>query len=64
MVGRKVDQKFDNQNFFLKILTSIKNYFIKTVISDISFNLYKGEILGFFGLMGVGRTELAKAIYG
>ena len=32
--------------------------------NDISFSLYKGEILGFYGLVGSGRTELAKIIIG
>lgn len=32
--------------------------------TDISFNLYKGEVLGFAGLVGAGRTELMRVIYG
>ncbi len=32
--------------------------------NDVSFQLHKGEILGFFGLMGAGRTEVMRAIYG
>ena len=35
-----------------------------TTISDVSFSLNKGEILGFAGLMGAGRTEVARAIFG
>jgi ribose transport system ATP-binding protein len=34
------------------------------VLNDINFNLQKGEILGFAGLMGAGRTEVARAIFG
>ncbi len=33
-------------------------------VKDVSFSLRKGEILGFAGLMGAGRTELARAIFG
>lgn len=36
----------------------------KGVLNDIDFTLYQGEILGFAGLMGAGRTELARAIFG
>ncbi|STH69721.1 ybl121 [Escherichia coli] len=36
----------------------------KGVLNDINFTLYCGEILGFAGLMGAGRTELARAIFG
>lgn len=35
-----------------------------TAIRDVSFKLKKGEILGFAGLMGAGRTEVARAIFG
>ncbi len=33
-------------------------------LSDISFNIHEGEIAGFYGLVGAGKTELARAIYG
>ena len=33
-------------------------------VKDISFSLYKGEILGFAGLMGAGRTEVARLVFG
>ncbi|EKD9297490.1 sugar ABC transporter ATP-binding protein [Escherichia coli] len=36
----------------------------KGVLNDINFTLYRGESLGFAGLMGAGRTELARAIFG
>ena len=34
------------------------------MVQDVSFELHKGEILGFAGLMGAGRTETARAIFG
>lgn len=33
-------------------------------LHDISFNVNKGEIVGFYGLVGAGKTELARAVYG
>jgi ribose transport system ATP-binding protein len=33
-------------------------------LSNISFDVHKGEIVGFYGLLGAGKTELARAIYG
>ncbi|WFZ84043.1 sugar ABC transporter ATP-binding protein [Citrobacter freundii] len=36
----------------------------KGVLNNIDFTLHQGEILGFSGLMGAGRTELARAIFG
>ena len=35
-----------------------------TAIRDVSFSVRKGEILGFAGLMGAGRTEVARAVFG
>ena len=34
------------------------------IVQDVSFELHKGEILGFSGLMGAGRTETARALFG
>lgn len=36
----------------------------KWLLKDVSFSLYKGEILGIFGLMGAGRTELLECLFG
>ena len=42
----------------------VKNLKSKNLLNDISFSLNKGEILGISGLVGAGRTELARAIFG
>ena len=47
-----------------EIVLEIKNLNRGAVIKDVSFNLKKGEILGFAGLVGAGRTEVARAIFG
>ncbi|MGA2479878.1 MAG: sugar ABC transporter ATP-binding protein, partial [Spirochaetia bacterium] len=33
-------------------------------LKDVSFTLYKGELLGFYGLIGAGKTEIARALFG
>jgi ribose transport system ATP-binding protein len=52
-------------------LLSVKNLCLRhsmvrdtNILSDISFTLHKGEILGIYGLMGAGRTELMESIFG
>ena len=46
------------------VVLEVKNIKSGNQLKDISFKLHKGEILGFAGLMGAGRTELARAIFG
>ena len=47
-----------------EIVLEVKNLNRGSAIKDVSFNLKKGEILGFAGLMGAGRTEVARAVFG
>lgn len=42
----------------------VENLTVKDTVKKVSFSLKKGEILGFSGLMGAGRTEVARAIFG
>ncbi|MDD4851205.1 MAG: sugar ABC transporter ATP-binding protein [Gemmiger sp.] len=46
------------------VVLEVRNLCSGKTIKDVSFQLKKGEILGFAGLMGAGRTEVARAIYG
>ncbi len=47
-----------------EIVLEVKNLKRDNLIRDVSFQLKKGEILGIAGLMGAGRTEVARAIFG
>jgi ABC-type sugar transport system ATPase subunit len=42
----------------------VENFARKGVFSGVDFNLYRGEVLTFFGLVGAGRTEVARALVG
>jgi ribose transport system ATP-binding protein len=66
MVGRKIQNKFPpKQNTpTTEKLLEVHNIVRKGILHDISFDLYKGEILGIAGLMGAGRSELGRAIFG
>ncbi len=65
MVGRAVDQIFPRReaNIGAQVL-SVRNLSHPTEFDDISFDLHKGEILGFYGLVGAGRSEVMQAIFG
>ena len=66
MVGRTVNTTFERPVDIssAKTVMKVKKISSKNKINKVSFDLHEGEILGFFGLMGAGRTELAKAIFG
>jgi ABC-type sugar transport system ATPase subunit len=65
MVGRKIENFFPKSNVqFGRTILKVVNFTRKKVFEDISFELHEGEILGLSGLVGAGRTELARAIFG
>ena len=65
MVGRSVDQMFPKEDVELgDVLLSVKNLTLEGVFQDVSFDVRAGEILGFAGLVGSGRSNVAEAIFG
>ena len=65
MVGRSMDELYPKKE--VKIgnpLLEVKNLTRQGEFSDISFSVREGEILGIAGLVGAGRTEMARAIFG
>ena len=66
MIGREITNKFPKRNVTAreKEVLSVKGLNRAGVINDVSFSLKEGEVLGFAGLVGAGRTEIARAICG
>ena len=68
MVGRKVDlydvKKKSEVKKNAKNALEVRDLGVEGVIENVSFVLKEGEILGFAGLVGSGRSEVAKAIFG
>jgi inositol transport system ATP-binding protein len=65
MVGRKLDNVYPKEEVELgeKVL-EVENFTQPGVFQDVSFYARKGEIVGFAGLVGAGRTETMRAIFG
>ena len=67
MVGRVIlgeEKKQSNVKSDAQVVLEVKNLCAGSSVQNVSFKLHKGEILGFSGLMGAGRTETMRAIYG
>ncbi|MBZ0295319.1 MAG: sugar ABC transporter ATP-binding protein [Anaerolineae bacterium] len=65
MVGRALDEQFPKVNIPRgDELLRIEHLNQGTRLRDISFSAYAGEVLGIAGLVGAGRTELLRAIFG
>lgn len=65
MVGRELTDYYHRTFHELgEVALEVKNLTRNGVFKDVSFNLRKGEILGFSGLVGAGRSEIMKAIFG
>lgn len=65
MVGREIKEKFPRVPCSKgKKILEVKHLNAGNMVKDISFELYEGEIVGIAGLMGAGRTETTRAIFG
>lgn len=67
MVGRHIDEgarPTAREHLGDPVVLDVAGLSTRSLLKDVSFQLHKGEILGFAGLMGAGRTETARAIIG
>ena len=72
MVGREIDNIYPKRQHKRsdEVVLDVKNWNVynpslgRVLLKDVNFHLKKGEIVGFAGLMGSGRTELALSIFG
>lgn len=73
MVGRELTNRFPSRERKVSsnIVMNVKNWTVrhpvytdKCVVNNVSFNLHEGEIVGFSGLQGAGRSELAMSLFG
>ena len=65
MVGREIKEKFPRVHCEKgKKVLEVKHLNAGRMVRDVSFSSYEGEILGFAGLMGAGRTETTRALFG
>lgn len=65
MVGRSIEHAFPKVDIPLgETVLKVENYSHPTEFRDISFALRKGEILGIYGLVGAGRSEICQSLFG
>ncbi len=64
MIGRTVFQKYEPRELLDSDPILQVEHLNTSLLKDVSFHVNKGEVVGFYGLVGAGKTEIARAIYG
>ncbi|WP_304525606.1 sugar ABC transporter ATP-binding protein [Halomonas sp. I5-271120] len=65
MIGRSLELDHDSKpKDFGKNMLELRGLTVDGVFKDVSFNVRKGEIVGMYGLVGAGRSEVAETIFG
>jgi ribose transport system ATP-binding protein len=64
MVNRELQKQYPNKDYTKGEAVLEVRGINSGILKDISFTAYRGEILGFAGLVGAGRTEVARAVFG
>jgi len=65
MIGSDVSEHFPKErNATEEVVLEARNLSTKSRIQNVSFELRRGEVLGFGGVIGSGRTEIARAVFG
>ena len=64
MVGREIVDMYPKNDVQIGETVLEVKHLTNDIVKDVSFNVKKGEILGLFGLMGAGRTNILEAIFG
>lgn len=65
MVGRDIQDLFPARSEASNdVVLEVNNVSVKNRLHNISFNVHKGEVLGVAGLLGSGKTDLSKALFG
>lgn len=65
MIGRSLELDHASKpSEFGENMLELRNLSVKRLFSDVSFNVRKGEIVGMYGLVGAGRSEVAETIFG
>jgi len=64
MIGRSVFQSYTPSTTVRKEAVLTAKGLTNKLLKDVSFHINRGEIVGFYGLVGAGKTEIARALFG